>query len=267
MGPVYLVQAMISLLSGVSFFREAGKGQLWFEQIVNGFVESDDLYVNALGVSFGVIITAILSLIFFPLAEAAVLLAINHLRKQEEYTVGSVIKEAFSRFGPIVGSSILFAIILFSIIFIPILMIILTGVFGGMADPIIGIILGIILFLGFAILIGYLITRWSFYFGSVVIDREAPGLTRSWRLTQGRTWILIGIYIIFYLINGTIGTTVEFTFALFLGNSVLLSLIVNVVSLLTKMLFTVGYAVMYLDLKLRNDADDLKEMIGDYKSI
>jgi hypothetical protein len=30
------------------------------------------------------------------------------------------------------------------------------------------------------------------------------------------------------------------------------------------MIFSVGYAVMYLDLKVRHDADDLKEMIEDY---
>jgi len=267
MGPVYLIQAMISLFSGVSFFREVGSGESWVEQILNGFVETEELYSNALGLSLGVIITGLLSLILFPLAEASVLLAINHIRNQEEYTVSSVIKEAFSRFWPIIGSSILFAIITLGIIIVPIFMITMAGVFGVITDPIFGIILGIILFLGFAVLIGYLLTRWSFYFGSVVIDREAPGLTRSWRLTQGRPWILLGLYIIFYLIISSISATVEFTFTLFLGNSVLLSIIVNIVSLFTSMFFTVGYAVIYLDLKIRHDADDLKELIEDYKSI
>jgi hypothetical protein len=44
----------------------------------------------------------------------------------------------------------------------------------------------------------------------------------------------------------------------------LLSIIVNIVTLLTSLFFYVGYGVIYLDLKTRHDADDLKEMIDDY---
>lgn len=266
MGPVYLLQAIIQLFSGVSFFRELGSGEVWFEQILNGFVETEELYSNALGLSIGVIITGLLSLILFPIAEAAILLAINHLKHNEEYTIGSVIKEAISRFWPIIGSTILYALIMIGIIMVPIIMLIFVGFFGALAEPVIAIIFGIILFLGFAVVIGYLLTRWSFYFGSVVLDEEFPGFTRSWRITENRTWILMGLYIIFYLIISSISAAVEFTFGLFLGNSVLLTIIVNVTTLLTTMLFTIGYAVMYLDLKTRHDGDDLKEMIEDYKT-
>lgn len=74
----------------------------------------------------------------------------------------------------------------------------------------------------------------------------------------------MGLYIVFYLIITSISFAVKSTFAVVLGNSVLLNIIVNLTSLLTTLFFSVGYAVMYLDLKLRHDADDLKELIENY---
>jgi uncharacterized membrane protein (DUF485 family) len=77
----------------------------------------------------------------------------------------------------------------------------------------------------------------------------------------------MGLYIVFYFIISSISFAVELTFTTLLGNSVLLSMISNVVSVFTTLILAVGYAVMYLDLKTRNDADDLKEMIADYETI
>ena len=37
MGPIYLLQAVIHLFSGTSFFREVGVGGTWYEQILSGF--------------------------------------------------------------------------------------------------------------------------------------------------------------------------------------------------------------------------------------
>ena len=44
-------------------------------------------------------------------------------------------------------------------------------------------------------------------------------------------------------------------------------MIVSLASIFTTLIFSVGYAVMYLDLKVRHDADDLKEMIEDYNVV
>ncbi|MFK9095289.1 hypothetical protein, partial [Bacillus salipaludis] len=206
--------------------------------------------------------------LLFPVAEAAILFAINHIRKNEEFTVGFVIKQAFSRFWPILGSGILFGLISLGIIIIPIVIVAVSGgVVAAAVDPIIGILLGIFLFLCGAIGIGLLLTRWSFYFGSVVLDKTSPGFSRSWRLSKNRTWASMGLYIVFYIIVSIISVAVELTFGLLLGNSVLLKMISNLATLFTTMIFSVGYGVMYLDLKTRHDADDLKELIEDYKTI
>ncbi|MCM3112487.1 hypothetical protein [Lederbergia lenta] len=260
MGPIYLLQALIQLIFGVGFFREVGGSGPWYEQVASSFGETE---IN-MGANLGTGFVGFMSYFLFPVASAAILLAVNHIRKNEEYTIGSVIKQAFSRYGPILGSTILFSLITFGLVFFPILIITLVSVLGAVALPALGIILAIILFLGFAVGIGYLLTRWSFYFGSVVLGEGSPGYTRSWRLTRKRTWALIGLYIVFFLIITSISVAIELTFGLFLGNSVLLSLITSVATIFTTLILSVGYAVMYLDLKIRHDADDLKDMIEDY---
>ncbi|GIN90934.1 hypothetical protein J22TS1_19850 [Siminovitchia terrae] len=261
MGPIYLLQAIIELASGVSFFREVGVGETWYEQILTSFDDTED--VN-LGADLGIALVGLISIFVAPVATAAVMFAVDHMRKGEEYTVGSVIKQAFSRYGPMLGSTILFGVIAFCLFVVPVIIITIAGVVGAIVLPVVGIILAILLFVGFFIGIGLLLTRWSFYFGSVVFEEETPGLSRSWKLTKGRTWVLFGLFIIFSLIVTMISTILEMTFGLVLGNSVLLSLIINAVSIFTTMIFSVGYAVMYFDLKIRHDADDLKEMIGEY---
>ncbi|MCM3567687.1 hypothetical protein [Neobacillus mesonae] len=266
LGPVYLVEAIIQLISGTNFFREVGSGSTWYEQILTSFAETGTIESSNMGSDISLVLVGLVTLILGPVAEAAILFSVNHIRKNEDFTVKSVIKKAFSRFWPMLGSSILFGLMLIGLILVPILIVSLTGVFGSFIHPALGISLAVVLFLGFGVLIALLLTRWSFYFGSVVLDRKSPGFGRSWRLTKGRTWVLIGLYIIFYLIISIISFAVEATLGLVLGNSVLLSIISNIVMLITTMIFSVGYGVMYLDLKIRHDADDLKELIDDYNN-
>lgn len=269
-GPIYVVQAVVQLLFGTSFFRETGTGSNWFEQVLSSFEQGTYEYTDtsgSLGADISLIVVSLISLIFLPIAQAAIILAVNHIRKDEEYTVGSVIKGAFSRFWPLIGSSILFFLIVFFMITIPLVIVFIAGFVSGAMNPILGILLGIILFLAFAVVIAYLLTRWSFYFGSVTLKEGSPGFTRSWRLTRKRAWPLIGLYIIFSLITSTISGAFQLSFSVLLGNSVLLGLIVNTVSLITALFFAVGYAVIYFDLKVRHDADDLKDLIDEYEEL
>ncbi|MFC4322198.1 hypothetical protein [Litchfieldia salsa] len=264
-GPIYIIQAIIQLSSGINFFREVGEGDAWFEQILASF--KDPTYTETptnLGQDISLLIVGLLSVLLLPIAQAAIMFAINHIRKNEDYTIGQVIKEAFGRFWPIIGSSILFGLIVFGLVIVPIIAIVMIGFVVSAVNPLLAIGLGILIFLGAAVGIGLLLTRWSFYFGSVVFDKQSPGFARSWRLSTGRTWKLMGLYIIFYMIISSISFAVETSLGLALGNSVLLMLIVNIVSLVTMMILSVGYTIMYLDLKTRHEADDLKDLIEDY---
>jgi len=268
MGPVYLLQAILQAVSGTSLIRDVGTGNGWFEQMLSSLEESQTIDTGTLGADIGIIVVGFAGFLLFPVAEAAILFAMQHIQKNEDYQVRTVIRKAFSRFWPMVGSNVLFGLIAIGIIIVPL---ILAGVMGGIigtsVHPLFGILTGILVFLGLAVGVAYLLTRWSFYFASVVLEKDSPGFTRSWRLTKKRTWTLIGLYLIFYIIISTISFVVEMTFGLALGNSVLLSLIVNFITIITTLIFSVGYGVMYFDLKVRHDADDLKELIEDYNQM
>ena len=267
LGPVYFLEAIFQIAAGTSFFRQVGTGNNWFEKNLSSFVDTGAIDSSSLGVDISLIVVTLFSALLFPVAEAAILFAINHIRKEEEFSVGSVIKQAFSRFWPMLGSNILFGIITFAIIIIPILIVVFSfAVLASSENTIVLILLGILLFFAGAIGIGLLLTRWSFFFGSVVLDKTSPGFTRSWRLSKNRTWASMGLYIVFYIIVSIVSVAVQMVFAALLGTSVLYTMISNLASLFTTMIFSVGYAVMYLDLKTRHDADDLKDLIEDYKT-
>lgn len=263
-GPLIALEAIIQLASGVSFFRDAaGSGAAWFEEFIAGEAE-EELFAGGLGAALGLLSLEFISLLLFPIAQAAVLFTVNDIRLGETFTVGTVIKRAFSRFWGILGSTILFILILTGIFIVTILLItMLTFDAGGMgiAGTIIFILL---LLLGIGLGTGLLVTRLSFYFGSVVLDKVTPGFGRSWGLTKGRTWFLLGLYIVFFLIITAISFAIETTFGALLGNSVLFNIVQNIALLFTTMIMSVGYAVMFLDAKTRNSSDDLKGMLDDY---
>jgi hypothetical protein len=272
LGPIYLLQAIADFISGTNFFREVGEGGAWYEQITSSFdgtAEADyaEFTPTSLIADLIFLFVGFISIFIAPVGGAAILIGVDRLRKKEDFTVGSALKQAFSRYWPILGSSLLFGVIVFGMIIGPIFITGFVSVFGSVANPFFGILMGILLFLGFAVGIGYFLTRWSFFFASVVLEKDSPGLSRSWRLTRNRGWACMGIYFVFILIITSVSFAIELSFGLLLGNSVLLMIIGDIVSLFTTVILSVGFAVMYFDLKIRNDADDLEEMMDEYTTV
>lgn len=261
-GPIILLEAFTEFLFGMSLIREMGPGSNWIERMMASF-EEDEMAAGY--APLGLIgLFNLATLLLLPIAQAAVLCAVNRIRQGDSFTPGSAIGEAFSRFWPIIGSNILFGLIIFGVIFIP--LVVLLIVFIPMGGGGLGaVFMALILLLGAGIGIGLFMTRISFFFGSVVLDKEAPGFGNSWNLTKDRTWILFGLYVVLFLIVGAVSLAVEGTFAAMLGNSVLLFLINNLVLMVTYIIFTVGYAVIFFDLKVRYYGDDLRDMLDDYK--
>ncbi|MGD6969114.1 hypothetical protein ACQCVP_22085 [Rossellomorea vietnamensis] len=279
LGPIYLLQALFELLAGTSFFRQVGAGGNWFSQMTAAFegtepdfaVQDTNVFLE-LGIGFLGLISTALSLV----ASAAIIHVVNHIRKDEEYTLGGVIKKGFSRFWPLVGSSIVFGLIVFGLIVLPLMIIGFSGIFmfgfsesfavDSLAGSIMTVIFMLLIFLAVAVGIGYLLTRWYFYLGIVATERgTAPGIGTSWNLTKGQGWKLLGVFIVLFLITGVVSAALEFTLGAFLGNSVLFNLLYNVITLITTIFISVGFAVMFFDVKIRNGAEDLQDMIEDYK--
>ncbi|MFD1360636.1 hypothetical protein [Lentibacillus salinarum] len=263
LGPIYLVQSLILLLSGTRFFRETVTGENLLDQTLNSF----DATVNTtLSEDLATIGTGLLLLIFVPVAQAAILLAVSRLKHDEMFTVGHVVKQAFAKFWRILGASLIFELLLFAMIFIPSIAIMIISIISMFADPLSGIVMMVILLLGVGLTSAYFLSRWIFYLGSAVFDNDIPGLGRSWHLTRRNSWKVLGIFIVLWLIFFAVSLAFESIFIALLGNSVLYSIILNLVTLLTTMIFMVGYAVIYFDLKIRQDGSDLQDMIDDYQN-
>lgn len=265
MGPLYILEAIVLMAMGTSFFREdVVSGGLWYEELFSRLETEGYTGTSSLGLDAGYILILLGSIFLLPIAQASVLIAVNHIRNNEEFTVGSVIKKALKRFWAILGSSILFGLMILALVIIPILLVTFGGIFAIELNPILGVLMIVLLCLGIAVGYFYIVARWSFYFGSVTLKEGTPGFLRSWNLTKNRGWVIVGIYIIFSLIISSISSAIEISLTLFLGSSVLLTMIVNFVTLITTMIFSVGYAIMYFDLKTRHDADDIKDMLDEY---
>ncbi|OZU89434.1 hypothetical protein CIL03_06910 [Virgibacillus indicus] len=259
LGPVFLLEALFLLASGTSFFRQVGSGSNWFEQIISGYDESLN---NSMGSDFFI---GFAMLVLTPIGYAAVLFAVVQVRNDEKFTAGTVIKRAFSRFWPLLGSSVIIGAILIGLIIAVAFLIIIPGVITGLGDPLIGIILSIGLLLGIGLVVALLFTRWCFYLSTVVFEEGFPGFAESWRLTKKHTWRIFGLFLLIILITTIVGAAIEGVFTFILGNSVLYVIIVDLIAMLTSMITAVAYAVIYFDLKLRQDGDDLREMIDDYQ--
>lgn len=268
LGPLYLIEAIILFLTGTSFFHETSAADVLFDQLQSSpqnLEESDILNVINSGGSIATLFIGLAALILLPITRASVLFGVDQLKNNQLFTAKMVLKRAFSKFWSIFFSSLLFAIIVFGMVFVGIMGTILIGVLIGSAtNTAVGILLGILLFLGMAVVVALLIVRWNLFLGVVVIEGEAPGLSRSWRITHKNTWKILGFFIVMGIITSVISSAIGGVATNLLGPSVLNTIITDLVSLLTGMISAVAYAIIYHDMKIRHDGDDLKEMIDDY---
>ncbi|MGX1266089.1 hypothetical protein RKD55_003893 [Rossellomorea marisflavi] len=272
-GPFFLLQALISLVTGTSFLKETSVGtdifSGGFENWANDFAAEEEMVTsaNVIG-SILVSLITFISFLIYPAAQGAIIFGVDHIRKGERFTFKQILRESFSRYGPLLGSSLLIGVIGFGVAVVPTLIVTFIATFGMLIHPFIGLMLIIVLFIAILIGVLYFMVRWGFGVAVSAMEKGyAPGLGRSWHLTKRRSWTIVGLFLIFGLILGVISAGLELTLGLFLGNSVLYQLIVNLVTLFTTMIVSVGYSIIYFDLKIRNDGDDLEQLIDEYETV
>ena len=259
--PVIITQIIVQVFAGRGLIRDVAAGENFFEQLINTYDMSGQIFDPA--ELSGNLIVLLISLFIYPVATASVFLIVKRIKNKQSYDLKEVASQSFARFWPLLGSYILFGLVAFFVITIPVAIIaVLIGITFAMGSILAGVFLILILL---AALLGslLLLTRWSFYLPISLFD-QAPGLSESFRLTRGRTWITFGLFITLALITTFIGSAVE-GLSLFLGLSVLYTTIISVVGVFTSMIFTVGIAVIYFDLEVRQTGSDLKDMIESYQ--
>src|SRR5699024_816820 len=87
LGPVFLLEAILLLVTGTSFFRHLGVGGNRFEQIIMGF--NEPIFSKAEEISNMVSFT---TLILVPLGTISILQAIQKIKNKEDFTAGGMIK-------------------------------------------------------------------------------------------------------------------------------------------------------------------------------
>ncbi|KGP74144.1 hypothetical protein [Pontibacillus yanchengensis] len=269
LGPLYLIQALFMLLSGKSFFRETGEGGFLsnLNQTENGADFQGTLPINtdsiALLITY-IVIISITGIVLYIISQSSIVLATKKIHEGEAWSIKQVIKQAFSRFWPLLGSSLLFILMIvgafaFTVLtYVGVARTYLTSIGGTIA-------LFIIATLALAALFIFLFTKVSMFFVAVTFEHVAPGMKKSWNLIKGRFWPTFGMYVVCYIIISMVGSVVNLIMTAILGGSVLGSMVSYLVTLITTIIFFVAYTLLYIDLKTRNEAGDLKDMISSYK--
>ncbi|WP_017473777.1 hypothetical protein [Amphibacillus jilinensis] len=259
--PIFVVQVCIKVFSGHGWIRDLAPGQTYVDQIIN-MVNTEDIVLTTAEI-FEYVALLALEMLIFPIATAGVVLIVKRMKDQQDVELKEIIKQPFKRFFPLIGSTLLLGVISFAIIFVPIFVLSFISLHILMANQAIGLLFLFLLLIAVLIAVCLLLVRWGFYLPIVLFDRAAPGLGRSFRLTRGRTWMVFGLLLTLTVISGFMTNMISIAF-IFLGDSVLNTILTNLMNIITTMIVSVGYAVIYFDLEIRHTASDLKEMIDDY---
>ncbi|SFL94816.1 hypothetical protein SAMN04487943_105224 [Gracilibacillus orientalis] len=262
MVPIFALQAFILSLIGRDLIVSGDSGQNLIDQLLTSAesVTSTSFQEDLLTGFVNILI-----LFATPVLAGAITWAVKYAREGNNLIAIKMIRKALPRYWPLLGSTLLFSLILFGLLLLSFMAIALISVPLMMMDmPIIGFGIIMLFSLGVFIGVGLLIIRWSLYIPAVLFDKVAPGLGKSWQLTKKQTWKFFGLMIVLLIISTIISSILQLPL-FFLGNSVLFHLLTNIISLISSIVFTVGYAVMYLDASVRQEGTDLKEMIKEYE--
>ena len=187
------------------------------------------------GAVFGGLILSLFNWAASALASGAMVKAVADTYLGTEPTWQESIRFAFTRLGPLMIGSFLFAL---------------------------GVGLGLILLIIPGIILA---VSWSVFAPAIVVEGESAtgSLGRSWRLMGGRRWPVFGTYVVLYLILAVVGAIL----GLILGGILAAgsdgafnfgNIVINIGSnVLTAPLLAIATTVIYFDLRVRKEAFDV----------
>ncbi|MEW9701190.1 hypothetical protein [Paenibacillus sp. SI8] len=198
-----------------------------------------------------------------------------HLMGEQIPGIGQMLKKSFSRFWPLVGSTVLYGLIVFGM-YVAFAMIVaifaivfalgsgLSSIIGspGAGTAVFVIIFFILLGLGIIVTWSYFLIRWGYYLPIVALGEDSIGLSGSWRLTRKSFWRLFLMFfvliLILYLFQLVLSLIISAALGLGLGAQLLQSLL----SILVSPLWLLPYAISLFDLKVRNEGLGLESLIN-----
>jgi hypothetical protein len=217
--PILLVQGIVNLSLFESIDAADPEEITTFSDFWDVFAPGD------LAASFGL---GLLSWVAGALASGAVVVVVADAYLGRTTTWQEALQRALRHLGPLLIGSLLFGL----------------GVAAGLVAFLVP---GIILAVG-----------WSVFGPAVVVENigGAQALGRSWQLTRGRRWPVLGAFLVMFIIAAIAGTIISSAFG-GADDFTLLDVIVGLVAnVLTGPLAAVTAGVLYIELRARNESFD-----------
>lgn len=197
---------------------------------------------------------------------------------------GQAVKQSLRRFWPLVGGTIVYTLIAVGVV---IAFMLLFGLFvflffwssGEFSapflidpddSPVLFVLLMIVVYLlflaGMILVPGYFVFRWSFYLPFVLLEGGGLGIGKSWGMTKGSFWRLLGMYMVVMIMYSIFYGGIQMVVLAGLGASVLGSLIMIAANCLLLPWGMIVYSLAYLDLRVRREGTDLEMMLAQQPS-
>lgn len=268
MVPIYLVQAWVTGVIAASPIIKKLENSMDFSQFDSMNPETMNP-TNLLTTFFSpqvmglLLVLMILYFISIPISKAAIILAVDQVRKEETPKAIPLIKKAFTRFWPLQGGSFVVGLIYIGLSMgiglIFVLFTVLMGIIGGFESTssiVLSIIGYVIIGIVSLFLLIYLMVRWGFYFPAIIFEKVSPGLSKSWTLTKRKFWFLLGRMLVIFIIMAIVSMIFQSLFSYVFDGNVIGILLTDLVSIFTTLFFYISFAIIYFDLLYRNKGEE-----------
>ncbi|MGC5615255.1 hypothetical protein [Georgenia sp. Z1491] len=213
------------------------------------------------------------------IATGALVVSVSRSAIGERATIGQVWQAVKGRILSLVGLSLLLGLIAFALMFVTVIVMSVVGFAfvaaiagstsgsstGGMVTA---VAVTLLIAIGSAIPAFIVMTRLSLSYPAVVLEKAGPGraVSRSWSLSSGSTWRIVGIYILAAIIAVVVGGVVSLPIGLVGGamglSDALVIVLTSLASVLVNLIitpFTAGVAsLVYIDQRMRREGLDVQ---------
>lgn len=283
-GPLLLLQDLLLMdVSSMPFLYQDTSGEDFWESVGQKFMSSDENMTEniVLLLLYLFIVFPVITVAAYPQLMAASLIMTKATVEGETTGIKAALRQSFSRFWPLVGSTVLYMLVIMGIIFaffllcslFFLLFIFSTGesleaffsddsIFNPVAVIILLLIAYFLIIIGVMLIPGFFMLRWGFYLPIVLWKGEGVGLSKSWNLTKGNYWRLFGLYFVVVILYSIFSSGVQFILIGTLGASLISSVLQILLSCLLMPWMLIVYSLAYLDLNVRKEGTDLQAMLN-----
>ncbi|MCI3926908.1 hypothetical protein MO973_42725 [Paenibacillus sp. TRM 82003] len=275
-GPFYLLSNLLVVNLGalpiVPEFTFDDFDRFWDSRFPTTWFEGGlELWAKIVGI---LLLALVLLFLVIPVYFAATVALTNRTLDGEAPTLADAFKDAWRRYGRVLGNSVLFMLVSIGVymvamtvnMFLSLIygsMTVSTAALGGTeagAASVLFLVVYVIFAYGSTLVYYYFLIRFAYFLPPLLFENESVGLGRSWSVTRRGFWRLLAVYFIYTSLIYVFSIALGFVFVGF-GVSVAGLLLTLVVFCALIPIGLVIYTVTYRVQKARNDADDVEALL------